>query len=189
MGSSLAIGSRAGPADYAASIRGLLTGQTIDAVMAYYVDVGGGDPQSVLAAISEVAATQNKPVVASVLGSSDRRRVERQGDSVPNFRLPRDLRGRPGARGRAAGLSFPRALGERPQFDGIDAEAARARVAAWLDDHPTVDTQQAARGWLPTAQSAALLATHGIPVRGRRALPGHSSGPYRRRLPSADRSS
>ncbi len=113
-----------------------------------------------LAAISEVAAEQNKPVVASVLGSSGRR-VERQGDSVPNFRLPETCAG---VLARAVERRdwLSRALGERPQFDGIDAEAARARVAAWLDDHPTVDTQQDS-GWLPTAESAALLATHGIP--------------------------
>ena len=160
VGSSLAIGSRAGPADYAASMRGLLTGQTIDAVMAYYIDVGGGDPQSVLAAISEAAATQNKPVVASVLGSSGRR-VERQGDSVPNFRLPETCAG---VLARAVERRdwLSRALGERPQFDGIDAEAARARVAAWLDDHPALDTQQDS-GWLPAAESQALLATHRIP--------------------------
>ena len=160
VGSSLAIGSRAGPADYAASMRDLLTEQTIDAVMAYYVDVGGGDPQSVLAAISEVAAEQNKPVVASVLGSSGRR-VERQGESVPNFRFPETCAGIL-ARAVERREWLSRALGQRPEMDGIDAEAARVRVAAWLADHPTVDTQEDS-GWLPTAESAALLATHGIP--------------------------
>jgi len=159
-GSSLVIGSRAGPADYAASMRGLFTGQTIDAVMAYYVDVGGGDPQSVLAAISEVAAEQNKPVVASVLGG-DGRRVERQGDSVPNFRFPETCAGVL-ARAVERREWLSRALGQRPEFDAIDAEAARARVTAWLDDHPAVGTQEE-RGWLPTAESETLLATHAIP--------------------------
>jgi len=160
VGSSLVIGSRAGPADYAASMRDLFTEQTIDAVMAYYVDVGGGDPQSVLAAISEVAAEQNKPVVASVLGG-DGRRVERQGDSVPNFRFPETCAGIL-ARAVERREWLSRALGQRPEMDGIDAEAARVRVAAWLADHPTVDTQKDS-GWLPTAESEALLATHGIP--------------------------
>ena len=128
--------------------------------MAYYVDLGGGDPQSVLAAISEVAAEQNKPVVASVLGSNGRR-VERQGDSVPNFRFPETCAGVL-ARAVERREWLSRALGQRPEMDGIDAEAARARVAAWLDDHPTVDTQEDS-GWLPTAESEALLATHGIP--------------------------
>ena len=160
VGRSLVIGSRAGPADYAASMRGLFTGQAIDAVMAYYVDVGGGDPLSVLAAISEAAAEQNKPVVASVLGS-DGRRVERQGDSVPNFRFPETCAGVL-ARAVERREWLSRALGQRPEFDGIDAEAARARVAAWLEDHPAAGTQEDG-GWLPTAESEALLATHQIP--------------------------
>jgi acyl-CoA synthetase (NDP forming) len=160
VGRSLVIGSRAGPADYAASMRGLFIGQAIDAVMAYYVDVGGGDPLSVLAAISEAAAEQNKPVVASVLGS-DGRRVERQGDSVPNFRFPETCAGVL-ARAVERREWLSRALGQRPEFDGIDAEAARARVAAWLEDHPAAGTQEDG-GWLPTAESEALLATHQIP--------------------------
>ena len=128
--------------------------------MAYYVDLGGGDPQSVLAGrISEVAAEQNKPVVASVLGG-DGRRVERQGDSVPTSASPRPARvlcarssggsGRPGrwGSGRSSMASTPKLLGPR--------------VAAWLNDHPAVGTQEDG-GWLPTAESQALLATHGIP--------------------------
>ena len=160
VGNSLVIGRRAGPADYAASIRDLLAEQTIDAVMAYHVDVGGGDPHAVLAAISELAAQQDKPMVASVIGG-DGRRVQQQGSSVPNFRFPETC---------AAVLAraverrewLSRALGQRPEFDGIDAEAARARVAAWLDDHPVVGPQESG-GWLPIAESEALLATHGIP--------------------------
>ncbi len=160
VGRSLVIGSRAGPVDYATSMRALLAAQTIDAVMAYYVDVGGGDPQSVLVAISAAAAGQAKPVVASVLGS-DGRRVEPHGDSVPNFRFPETCAGVL-ARAVERREWLSRALGQRPEFDGIDAESARARVAAWLDGHPAAGTQGDS-GWLPTAESEALLATHGIP--------------------------
>jgi len=160
VGRSLAIASRAGPADYAASMQDLLAEQTIDAVMAYYVDVGGGDPQSVLAAISRAAAGQAKPVVASVLGS-DGRRVEPEGHSIPNFRFPETCAGVL-ARAVRRREWLSRALGQRPEFDSIDAESARTRVAAWLDDHPTVGTQGGG-GWLPTAESEALLATHQIP--------------------------
>ena len=160
VGRSLAIGSRAGPADYAASLRALLAEQTIDAVMAYYVDLGGGDPQSVLAAISAATAGQTKPVVASVLGS-DGRRVEPQGNSVPNFRFPETCAGIL-ARAVERREWLSRALGQRPEFDGIDAESAQARVAARLDRHPTVGTQGDS-GWLPTPESEALLATHQIP--------------------------
>ncbi len=158
--SSLAMAFRSGPADYATSIRGLVAEQTIDAVMAYHVDPGGGDPQAVLAAISEVAAQQDKPVVASVL-SGDGRRVQRQDSSVPNFRFPENC---------AAVLAraverrewLSRALGQRPAFDGLDAETALTRVAAWLDDLPVVDAQENG-AWLPTTECEALLAAYGIP--------------------------
>ena len=157
---SLVIGSRGGPADYSASLLDLLAEQTIDAVMAYHVDLGGGDPQLVLAAISEAAAGQAKPVVASVLGS-DGRRVERQGDSVPNFRFPETCAGVL-ARAVERREWLSRALGQRPEFDGIDVESARSRVAAWLDSHPAVGGQGDS-GWLPAEECEALLATHQIP--------------------------
>ncbi len=156
---SRVIEPRAAPADYLASMRGLLGEQMIDAVMAYYVDVGGGPPQPVLAAISEVAAEHEKPVVASVLGA-DGRRVQRQGSSVPNFRFPETCAGVL-ARAVERREWLSRALGQRPELDRVDAESARGRVAAWLAGHPTVDTPDA--GWLPTAEAEALLATHGIP--------------------------
>ena len=161
VGNSLAIAARAGPADYAASIRELLAEQAVDAVMAYYIDVGGGDPQEVLAAISQLAAQQDKPVVVSVLGA-DGRRVQWPGISVPNFPFPETC---------AAVLSraverrewLSRALGQRPDFHDIDAEAARSRVAAWLGDHPVVSPEEGG-GWLPTTESEALLDTYGIPI-------------------------
>jgi acyl-CoA synthetase (NDP forming) len=160
VGSSLTIGPRAGPEDYAASMRRVLADQMIDAMMAYHVDVGRGDPQSVLAAISDVASEQDKPVVASVLGG-DGRRVARQGSSVPNFRFPETCAAvLARAVDRREWLS--RALGQRPELDGIDAEAARGLVAAWLDDEATAEKEERG-GWLPTAESEALLASHGIP--------------------------
>jgi acyl-CoA synthetase (NDP forming)/RimJ/RimL family protein N-acetyltransferase len=157
VGRSLAIGARARPADYAASIRDLLAEQTIDAAMAYYIDVGGGDPQAVLGAISVVSAHQDKPVVVSVLGA-DGRRVQWTGSSVPNFHFPETC---------AAVLSraverrewLSRALGQQPEFDGIDAQAARARVDDWLEPGAS---QEESGGWLPTAECEALLDGYGI---------------------------
>jgi acetyltransferase len=159
VGSSLAIGARAGPADCAASIREFLAEPAMDAVMAYYVDVGGGDPQAVLAALSVVSAHQDKPVVASVLGA-DGRRVRWTGSSVPNFHFPETC---------AAVLSraverrewLSRALGQRPEFDDVDADAARARVAAWLEDQPIIGPEHRG-GWLPTTEAEALLDAFGI---------------------------
>jgi acyl-CoA synthetase (NDP forming)/RimJ/RimL family protein N-acetyltransferase len=160
VGNSRVMDPRAGAADYAASLRRLLAEQTIDAVMAYHVDVGGGDPQSVLAAINEAAAGHDKPVVASVLGA-DGGRVERRGSPVPNFRFTETCASVL-ARAVERREWLSRALGQRPELDGIDAEAARARVAAWIDHHPTGDTDEGGE-WMPTAESEAVLATHGIP--------------------------
>ena len=160
VGRSLVIGHHARPADYATSMRALLAEQTIDAVVASYVDVGGGDPQSVLAAICHAAAGQPKPVVASVLGG-DGRRVEPHDVPVPNFHSPESCAGVL-ARAVERREWLSRALGQRPDFDGIDADSARARVAGWFDSHAAEDTQGGS-GWLPTAESEALLATHGIP--------------------------
>ena len=161
VGSSLTIGSRAGPTDYATSIRELLAEQTIDAVMAYQVNVGGGDPEGVLMAISEVATHRDKPLVASILGG-DGQPVGRQGSPVPNFRFPETC---------AAVLAraverrewLSRALGQRPDLDGVDAEAARGLVRAWFEDQACVKPQEGG-GWLTTTESEALLATYGIPL-------------------------
>lgn len=160
VGGSLAIGSRAQPQQYAAVLRDLLAERDIDAVMAYYVDVGGGDPQAVLAAISDVTLGQHKPVVASVL-SKDGHRVHSPGSSVPNFHFPETC---------AAVLSraverrewLSRPLGQQPELDVIDAEAARARVEGLLRDHKSVGDEECG-GWLPTRQSEALLDAYGIP--------------------------
>lgn len=160
VGRALAIGPRALPADYAAGMRDLLDEHAVDAVMAYYVDIGGGDPQEVLAAISEVSSHQDKPVVVSVLGA-DGRRVQWTGSPVPNFHFPETC---------AAVLSravqrrewLSRALGQGPELDDIDAEAARARVEEWLNAHP-VGRSEHGGGWLPTTEAEALLGSYRIP--------------------------
>ena len=177
VGNSRVMGPRAGAADYAASLRDLLAEQTIDSVMAYHVDVGGGDPQSVLAAINEAAAGHDKPVVASVLGG-DGRRVERPGSSVPNFRFTETCASVL-ARAVERREWLSRALGQRPDFNGIDAEATRARVASWIDEHPTVDTGEG-DAWLPMAECEAVLATHGIPF-----VPGEQCSDVERAVSAA----
>jgi acyl-CoA synthetase (NDP forming) len=128
--------------------------------MAYYVDVGGGEPHEVLAAISEVTSGRDKPAVASVL-SSDGHRVRTSANSIPNFHFPETC---------AAVLSraverrewLSRALGQRPEFDGIDAEAAREQVDGWLTDHKDI-RQEEHGGWLPPSGAEALLDAFGIP--------------------------
>jgi acyl-CoA synthetase (NDP forming) len=156
----LAIDARAGVADYPASLRDLLADEAVDALMAYYVDLGGGDPQSVLTAISEAAAEHAKPVVASVLGS-DGSRTARESNSVPNFRFPETCAGVL-ARAIKRREWLSRALGQRPELRGIDADSARGLVAEW-HDRRSIDGSQGGAAWLPTRECEAMLATHQIP--------------------------
>ena len=145
----------AGPGEYAASVRALLSDASIDALMVYYVDFHDGDPEAVLDAISAVCEGQPKPVAASVLGS-DGRLPARTGPSVPNFLFPESCAA---VLARAAERRewLARPLGEPPQYPDLDGPAARAVIASFLDREP-------AGGWLSLAEAEALLATHGIPV-------------------------
>ena len=104
---------RAGPHDYATAARGILQDAGVDALMAFYVDPLGGDPEGVLEAISTSATGQRKPVVACVVTaegelrtSRDRRRTE-----LP---LPRVLRGRPRPRRRAPRVALAANRRARP---------------------------------------------------------------------------
>ena len=151
----LLVGMGAGPDQYAASIRQLLADAGIDALMVYYVDFHGGDPQAVLDAISAACERQPKPVVASVL-RSDGRPPARTGSGVPNFLFPESCAAvLARAAERREWLSRP--LGEPPHYRDLDGPAARALIASFLDREP-------AGGWLSLAEAEALLATHGIPV-------------------------
>ena len=130
----------------------MLEDASIDAVMACHVDLVGGDPQAVLEAISDAAAGQPKPVVASVV-TADGRLPPNGPVGMPNFLFPESCAAVL-ARGaeRRAWLSRP--LGQRPTHDDIDHAAARALIAARLEGDGT--------SWLGTADGAALLASHGI---------------------------
>jgi acyl-CoA synthetase (NDP forming)/GNAT superfamily N-acetyltransferase len=149
------VGISAGPDEYAASIRGLLDDPGIDALMVFYIEFYDGDPEAVLDAISMVCEGQSKPIVASVL-RSDGRLPARTGLGVPNYRFPESC---PAVLARAAERRewLSRPLGEPPHYRDLDAPAARAVIAAFLDREPT-------GGWLSLAEAEALLATHGIPV-------------------------
>ena len=151
----LVLGIRAGPDEYATSIRQLLGDAGIDALTIYYNQVLDGDPKAVLDAISAVAARQNKPVVASIV-RSDGRLPARTGPGVPNFLFPESCAAvLARAAERRDWLSRP--LGEPPHYPDLDGTAARALIAALLDREP-------AGGWLSLDEAEALLATHGIPV-------------------------
>ena len=145
----------AGPDEYAASIGELLGDAGLDALMVYYVDFHGGDPQAVLDAISAVSDGQPKPMVASVL-RSDGQLPARTGLGVPNFLFPESCAAvLARACERREWLSRP--LGDPPNYPDLDGPAARAVIASFLDREP-------AGGWLSLDEAEALLATHGIPV-------------------------
>ena len=117
--------------------------------MVCYVDVHDGDPEAVMDAISAVSDGQPKPVVASVVRSDGRRRP-RTGSGAPNFLFPEscaDVLVR--AAERREWLSRP--LGEARHYPDLDAPAARALIASFLDREP-------AGGWLSMTEAEALLA-------------------------------
>jgi acetate---CoA ligase (ADP-forming) len=151
----LVLGVGAGPDGYAASIRELLGDAGIDALMVYYVDRHGGDPEAVLDAISLASERRSKPVVASVV-RSDGRLPARNGSGAPNFLFPESCAAvLARAAERREWLSRP--LGQAPHYADVNGTSARALVASLLDREP-------AGGWLSLADAEALLATHGIPV-------------------------
>jgi len=151
----LLMGINAGPGEYAASVRELLSDASIDALMVYYVDFFDGDPEAVLDAISAASEGQPKPIAASVV-RSDGRLAARTGSGVPNFLFPESCAAVLAcAAERREWLSRP--LGEPPNYPDLDGPAAHAVIASMLDRQP-------AGGWLSLANAEALLATHSIPV-------------------------
>ena len=155
----LVLGIHAGPSLYTEGVRDLLADPGVDALMAHYVDVSGGDPDAVLEAISRASAPHAKPVVASVI-TADGRLPEARSQRVPNFLFPdacADVLAR--AAERREWLSRP--LGQRPRYEDIEPAAARALIADRLgrsgDDRDL---------WLAATEAESLLATHGIAVVG-----------------------
>lgn len=148
----------AGPAQYAAAAQRLLADHDVDVLMAHYIDLAGGDPGAVLAAVEDAAAGVGKPAVASVV-SADGRLPERPAGGVPNFLFPEACAAVVArAVERREWLSRP--LGQAPAFDDLDADAARQIVAARLAALPAGETDL----WLDVDDCERLLATHGIDV-------------------------
>ena len=145
---------RANPRDYARAVRDTLRDAGVDALMAFYVDPLGGDPDGVLEAISRTAAGQGKPVVACVVTAEGEVRTDRS-LRVPNFRFPEscaDVLAR--AADRRAWLSRP--VGEPPHYGDLDPAAARELIRARLDRKGSDGS------WLASHEAEALLATHGL---------------------------
>ena len=145
---------RATKRDYVRAVRAVVRDPGIDALMAFYVDPLGGDPNGVLEAISKTAAGQPKPVVACVVTAKGELPTGRS-LHVPNFRFPEscaDVLAR--AAERRAWLSRP--LGEPPRYGDLDPTAARELIGARLD------RDQSDGPWLASHEAEVLLATHGL---------------------------
>ena len=145
---------RATKRDYVRAVRAVVRDPGVDALMAFYVDPLGGDPDGVLEAISRTAAGQGKPVVACVVTAEGELPTGRS-LRVPNFRFPEscaDVLAR--AAERRAWLSRP--LGEPPRYGDLDPAAARELIGARLD------REQSDGPWLASHEAEALLATHGL---------------------------
>ncbi|HEY7076754.1 MAG TPA: GNAT family N-acetyltransferase, partial [Solirubrobacteraceae bacterium] len=149
------LGIQARAADYEASARELLGDPTVDALLACYAELHGGEPRAVLEAITRAAAGAEKPVVASVVGADGHRPQSRLRD-VPNFPFPESCAGvLARAARRREWLSRP--LGQSPSFTDLDPDAARGLVAQRLE-------QDDGGGWLSGEDAEALVATHGVPA-------------------------
>jgi acetate---CoA ligase (ADP-forming) len=147
---------RAGSQDYLRGARGILRDAGVDALMAFYVDPLGGDPEGVLEVISVAAAGQGKPVVACVVTAEGALPIGR-GAGVPNFRFPEccaDVL----ARGVERREWLSRPVGEPPQYTDLDPAAARDLISSRLD------RGQSKGRWLTRSEAEALLATHGVTV-------------------------
>jgi len=145
---------RADHREYVRAVRATLRDPGVDALMAFYVDPLGGDPDGVLEAISRTAAGQGKPVVACVVTAEGELPTGRS-LHVPNFRFPEscaDVLAR--AADRRAWLSRP--LGQAPRYGDLDPAAARELIGARLD------RQQSDGPWLASREAEALVATHGL---------------------------
>src|SRR5450755_2847432 len=127
----LVLGIHGTPAEYAEGVGRLLSIAAIDALMVYYVNLTGGDPEAVLEAISQATATHVKPVVASVI-TADGRLAEGPLGGVPNFLFPDSCAHVLAlAAHRRSWLS--RRLGQRPRYEDVDSAAARDLIASLLD--------------------------------------------------------
>ncbi|MGO9495098.1 MAG: GNAT family N-acetyltransferase, partial [Solirubrobacteraceae bacterium] len=152
---------RATRRDYVRAVREVVRDPAVDALMAFYVDPLGGDPDGVLEAISRTAAGHGKPVVACVVTAKGELPTGRS-LRVPNFRFPEscaDVLAR--AAERRAWLSRP--LGEPPRYGDLDPATARELIGSRLD------REQSDGPWLASHEAEALLATHGlacVPSRG-----------------------
>jgi len=138
----------------------VLRDDAVDAVIVIYAPPVVTDAQAIARAVAAAvaAAGGSKPVAACFLGRLDvAEELRGDGDArrtIPTFAFP-EAAAR--ALGRVAGLSAWRArpVGERPDLDGVDTDAARALVTSRVTD---------AGAWLDEADADVVLRAVGIPT-------------------------
>jgi acyl-CoA synthetase (NDP forming)/GNAT superfamily N-acetyltransferase len=148
LGNPIDLGVRATADDDLEAVSALLDDEHVDAVLVLHVELGGGDPAVRLEALERATADAAKPVLACVVGAGGEL-PRRAGWRVPNYRFPEAaVRALALAADRRDWLSRP--LGQPPQVDDLDVQAARA-VAA-----------RAGAGRLAAADAQVLLDAAGI---------------------------
>ncbi|MEA2380844.1 MAG: hypothetical protein QOH72_815 [Solirubrobacteraceae bacterium] len=148
------LGVRAPLADYLTAVEALLEDDGVDAVIVVHAGRSGLERPQGLEALEVATAGADKPVLACIVGP-DGRLPERERWTVPNYRFPEAaVRALALAADRRDWLSRP--LGQRPDYDDVDAERAQAIAAAALE--------AGGGGWLEREQAAELLETHGVPL-------------------------
>ena len=125
----LVLGISAGPDEYAAGVRELLGNGGIGALIVLHVQYYEGDPAAVLGAISAVAESQAKPVVASVLCDNGRL-PPRTGLGVPNFLFPESCAAVL-ARAAARREWLSRPLASNTQYRPPDGNGSERSSSAW----------------------------------------------------------
>jgi acyl-CoA synthetase (NDP forming)/GNAT superfamily N-acetyltransferase len=138
VGNPIDLGVRAPVADDLEALAALLDDEPVDAVLVLHVELGAGDPAARLDALEEATRDAAKPVIACVVGAGGElpRRAQWR---VPNYRFPEAaVRALALAADRRDWLSRP--LGQAPDVEGLDLEAARA-VAAGAGEGPLDDAQ------------------------------------------------
>ncbi len=142
-----------GPREFATAVAALLGDVAIDAVVAVYIPVAGGDAEAVHAAVAQAAVGTQKPTVAAILSADGQPPALSGAERVPNLRLPEAcVAALAHAADRREWLSRP--LGQPPSVDGIDADRGRELVAEAL--------ARDGEGWIDLCAAGALLETYGI---------------------------
>lgn len=153
------LGAAAQPAQVSQALRILLKAAEVDAVLTVFTDTLAADPDDVMSAIADAAATSAKTMLAThVGGTAGSYPIVGTGRAVPVFTFPEPAAIALGLACRYAKIrTASRTPSARPS--GIDSSAARALV-----------TRRADRGWLDPQDTADLLADYGITVAAQRVV-------------------